>query len=476
MANIKDKTLESARWAGADVVLSDGGSRGAGRLLAKITGVKVEGSKKPATQVRFYFSYFDAAKARRYFPIGDYGKGKGQYTLIQARGRAAELSALYQQGTDLHAHFEGIQAEAERQRKAAEKATEEAERRAGSDTLRELLTAYSDFLKRAGKQSAGDVAGIFRLHVLDLDAEDAPKVKNDTRPRLASRRASDISPDDFVALLAALTKAGKGRTAAKLRSYLRAAYSLAITAKTDPDAPLELRTFGIEVNPIASIGAMSKYNRARERNLSAEELRAFLGRLEALPQTVKKDALNLCLLLGGQRPTQLLRVKPVDADLSAGSITLFDGKGRRHQPRPHVLPLTVRASAIVKRTMGLRGECPTIFSSNGKKPLHPDTLGDTVAEMSAAMVKAKEAREGFELRDLRRTCETMLAGLRVSKDLRGQLQSHGLGGVQDRHYDKYGYMLEKRQTLEKWQRQLDRIAAGKVATVQQLPKRTGKAA
>jgi hypothetical protein len=48
------------------------------------------------------------------------------------------------------------------------------------------------------------------------------------------------------ALISALTEVGKGRTATKLRSYLRAAYSLAISSKTDPDAPLILRSFGIE--------------------------------------------------------------------------------------------------------------------------------------------------------------------------------------------------------------------------------------
>ena len=53
------------------------------------------------------------------------------------------------------------------------------------------------------------------------------------------------------------------------------------------------------------------------------------------------------------------------------------------------------------------------------------------------------------MRDLRRTVETMLASLKVSSDFRAQLQSHGLGGVQHRHYDRYSYALEKIQALEK---------------------------
>lgn len=34
-----------------------------------------------------------------------------------------------------------------------------------------------------------------------------------------------------------------------------------------------------------------------------------------------------------------------------------------------------------------------------------------------------------------------------SRDVRGQVQSHGLGGVQNRHYDRHEYLAEKRATL-----------------------------
>jgi len=65
------------------------------------------------------------------------------------------------------------------------------------------------------------------------------------------------------------------------------------------------------------------------------------------------------------------------------------------------------------------------------------------------MMKARELRERFELRDLRRTCETMLAAMGVSSGVRAQLQSHGLGGVQSRHYDRHTYTEEKREALQR---------------------------
>lgn len=66
-----------------------------------------------------------------------------------------------------------------------------------------------------------------------------------------------------------------------------------------------------------------------------------------------------------------------------------------------------------------------------------------MADISTALVEARAVREPFQLRDLRRTCETMLAGLGVSSDIRAQLQSHGLGGAQNRHYDRHDCAPEK---------------------------------
>jgi integrase len=238
---------------------------------------------------------------------------------------------------------------------------------------------------------------------------------------------------------------------------------LALQSKTNPDAPQALRNFGIRVNPIASISALSKYNRPRERVLSVEELSRFFKRLLALPDGVKRDALLLVLYLGGQRPAQLLRARVVDLDLSAKTLTLYDPKGARTQPRTHVLPLTRSALDILERlakraanfATDARGRSQPLFSSTGTQLLRIETVSAQVTDLARAMLEAGELRERFELRDLRRSAETMLAGLGVSKDTRAQLQSHGLGGVQSRHYDRYSYLSEKRSALEVWERHLE---------------------
>jgi len=72
--------------------------------------------------------------------------------------------------------------------------------------------------------------------------------------------------------------------------------------------------------------------------------------------------------------------------------------------------------------------------------------------------------EAFDLRDIRRTCKTMLPGMGVSKDVRAQLLSHELSGVQAAHYDRYEYITEKRNALEARERRLDEIAKGNLSS------------
>jgi integrase len=440
-----------ATWRGKDRWISDGGPRGSGRLVARVT----------RDGVAFLYQYFVPGSGRelkRFLPLGPFDANSARgLSLPKARDRAAELSALYRAGTtDLHAHFEREREAQERARRTAEEATRRAKEDAQRGTLRQLLAAYVGHLERQGKQSLRDVRSIFDKHVLEA------------APDLAGRKASQLSVDDFVGLIGRLVEAGKGRTADKLRSYLRAAYQLAVESKTNPAAPMALRAFGIAVNPIASVGALSQFNRARDRVLSAPELGAYLRRVDTLRPGPQKDALQLLLLLGGQRPMQLLRVKRADLDLTAATIALYDGKGARSQPRRHVLPLVKDAAAILERRLDQSGRDVPLFSTDKQTAMRHETLSALVTDISAKMVKAEESPEGFQLRDLRRTAETMLASLKVSSDIRAQLQSHGLGGVQARHYDKHSYSLEKKQALEKWARHLAKLKAGEAATVTEI--------
>lgn len=438
------------RWRDKDSWIADEASRGAGKLVARVT----------RDAVLFYFQYFVPPAAdmsgrqrelKKLLSLGVYDEGGTRgLSLSQARDRAAQLAALHRQGIkDLHVHMETERQDRERAKVAADERAIRAAQDARHGTLRQLLESYVSHLEQTGKVSARDAKSIFGKHVFAASAG------------LSDRKAADLSVDDFVGLIGKLVEAGKGRTADKLRSYLRSAYQLALESKTNPAAPLTLRTYGIQINPIASIGALSQFNRPRERVLSSVELGALLRRLDGLDPGPQKDALQLLLFLGGQRPVQLLRLKVTDVDLTASTATLYDPKGARQQPRAHVLPLVAEAKVILSRRLDGVAPGEPVFSTDGKHSVRIETLGAQISSIVAKMLASDppEARESFQLRDLRRTCETQMAALKISRDVRAQLQSHGLGGVQARHYDRHSYFSEKKQALQKWVRQLKKLEA-----------------
>ncbi|MGA7181415.1 MAG: tyrosine-type recombinase/integrase [Thiobacillaceae bacterium] len=447
MASITDKGIakaaRDAKSSGTDVWLTDASkARGVGRLRLRAS---------ESGQIAFYFRYSNSAGKRDSIVLGSYDiKGAAGLTLKAARTKAGELSKRYQDGEhDLREHLEHEEAEKRARMETAARARKENERQATAGTLRNLLGGYVKHLERQGKQSAQDVRNIFKRNVID------------EFPHLAEMRAADITHRDISAILARLIDRGAGRTAAKLRSYMRAAFAEALAAEGEPTAHPDLHGFNLTANPAALVPAkkLSAFNRARERTLNESEMRTFLRALEKQSGTAR-DAILLALLLGGQRSAQLVRLKPGDVDMEAREITLYDGKGARANPRVHRLPLTDRAAEIVARMLDLNGDKPYLITLNGKVHVRTETLSAVVTDICAAMMAKKTAREPFEMRDLRRTCETMLARMGISKETRAHILSHGLGGVQARHYDHYDRADEKRQALEAWDAKLAEIASG----------------
>ncbi len=223
-----------------------------------------------------------------------------------------------------------------------------------------------------------------------------------------------------------------------------------------PDTARALTAFDIQVNPADRLPSLAQFSKALDRALTLPELHAFWRRLEAAPEGPSRDALMACMCLGGQRPTQLLRLTPKQVDVSGATVTLLDPKGRnRHaNPRRHLLPILDDLMPVIRRRLEQAEDAESpMFSSNGRVPLRKETVALLVTEIAKAMKKAGELERGpFSMRDLRRTAETHMAALGISSDVRAQIQSHGLGGIQARHYDRHDYMPEKRAALEKWSR------------------------
>lgn len=456
---ITSRQIESAaakaKATGKDEWLTDPAPRGAGRL-----GVRC----RPSGARAVVYRYTKADGTRDALVLGSYDPtGVRGLDLTEARGKAGELQRLHKSGiTDLREHFAALD-QADKARTEAERtAVEAAKLQAERGSLQALLDAYCKTLQ--GRQSHRDAEGLFRLHVTAAF------------PTLAQAQAAMIKAEQFRDVLARLIEADKGRTAAKLRAYLRAAFSVAMRAGLDPTVPAAFAAFGIEVNQLERLPSLSQFSKALDRALTLPELRAFWKRLQALPVGAARDAVVACVLLGGQRPRQLLRVASADVDEHGGTITLHDIKGRNRaaNPRRHVLPIVAELAPVIarRRSLCLTPDAP-LFSATGTVQLRDETASELVNDLCAAMAAVGELERGpFQLRDLRRTAETHMAAMGITSDVRAQLQSHGLGGIQQRHYDRHDYMAEKRAALEQWTLRLQ----GKTAAVTPIKSRRKVAA
>ncbi len=342
------------------------------------------------------------------------------YGIAAALEKCRELSALHAQ----RAAAGGLRSlKVERQRAATEQREVAAEQ--SQRNLRKLLDTYVTHLRTQGRRSHVDARQIFERHV----AEAWPKV--------ADAPAVALTPDQVLDMLRRLIGAGKGRTANKLRSYLRAAYQCAMDVRMDASIPMAFKAFSVTVNPAAQTRRAAQFDRADKRPFSTAELRTYWHLIAERPGR-EAAVLRLHLLTGGQRIEQLMRLRW--ADVGEATVTLFDGKGRPGQgPRPHQVPLLLPACADVT---SLTREGEFVFSTTaGKKPISVRTL----AGWAQAFVG--DAIEGFQLKRIRSGVETLLAAHGVGREVRGHLQSHGLTGVQARHYDGHDYLPQKRQAL-----------------------------
>ena len=378
------------------------------------------------------------------------------WNLDDARDEARRLQTLVDKGVDPR-ELEREKAAAKAAAvaaKAAEQALSEGKKQY---TLKALCDAYCNHLEANNKlQSARQARSILKVHVIEA------------HPVIAALPAAEIDSDHAATIIRKVMEQGKERAAGVLRSYLSAAFNAARKARYDTKLPSGLIAFGVKDNPAEIIATIAV--RRGERTLSADELKSYLAALSE--DDLSDQALKLALFAGGQRMAQLLRAKISDFDMDTKTLRLWDGKGKRTSPREHLLPLAPKAAAIVEKLVERAkeqeeanakkdGREPAynslwLFSSFGKTQLVDTTPGKRVSEISKAM-----KGDVFDLRDIRRTVETMMASMGISKDTRAQLLSHGLSGVQSAHYDRHSYTEEKRAALTAWERRLEQVKSGK---------------
>ena len=339
------------------------------------------------------------------------------WTIKAAREEANRLRVTLDTGTDPR--------EVEREKRAAKAAAAAAKLEAEKYTFENLLAAYCDYLESLGRRSHADARSIFKLHVIE------------PWPEIAKLPANAVTIEQVADMMRRVIELGKGRTANKLRSYVRSAYQVAKASRSKASIPLAFKSFNIVLNPASETLPDETANKPDKNPLSADELRTYWKAIKSI-DGFAGALLRLHLLTGGQRLEQFVRVQT--ADCSDDAILIYDGKGRPGKPaRPHLVPLVHEAAVALI-------ECEPL----GQYALSTDGGATHVsaATLSEWAMQAGADISNFQTKRIRSGVETLLASFRISADHRGRLQSHGISGVQSRHYDGHDYMDEKRSALD----------------------------
>jgi integrase len=310
-------------------------------------------------------------------------------------------------------------------------------------TLSDLLSSYVEHLRAEKKVSAPDVERTLKRAIPEKDA-------------LRRRRASTITPRDVTSIIARRLRAGVTVEANRLRSHLSAAFVFGMKSDYNPQrAAADGVRFGISINPVTPVARVDERpvtgENGEPRVLSWQELGAYWRALDAESEAINAT-LRFILAIGGQRMQQVLRVEWSDiekknAEIGLGVVRMIDSKGRG-LPRKHAVPVVKLAQAQLD-----------LLDGNGRPfPVTHFTLADGISRASKVVCDKLEC-EPFDARALRRSVETRLGDLGISRETRAHLLSHGRTGIQNR-YDYAERLAEKRDALELWTKHLQKAIRG----------------
>lgn len=250
--------------------------------------------------------------------------------------------------------------------------------------------------------------------------------------------ASTIEPADIANVLAKGVKRGARRTTDMQRTAMMAAINWAM--KSTHDYTQENRMdWGLKYNPVAAVPRDQAANRTLDRNLSAEEMKHVWD--NAPEQSGDVMRLVMCT---GQRVIEVMRIAGADVDLKAKLWTMpaRKTKGRKHT---HMVPLTTQAVGILTTLIDLYGDGYLFPARAGAK-------GDIIGIPSVSRGASRMAGiKPFTPRDLRRTWKSRAGDAGIDRFTRDLIQQHAQTDTGSKHYDRFDYLPQMREAMNKWE-------------------------
>jgi integrase len=270
----------------------------------------------------------------------------------------------------------------------------------------------------------------------------------DVLPKWRHRDARTITPREVVELLDEIVERGAPTMANRGAGVLSQMFRYGIHRAI------------VQASPVQLLYRPGGKEKPRERVLSEDELQAFLSNLDGIMRYQTAEVgrsprmahVLRILLLTGQRRGELALARWRDITLM-GSEPLWRIPAEHSKSgAPHTVPLSPDA---VREFEALR------HYTKGSAFVFPTEDGKAAAE--ARLITRSVARnvrrfqavgiEPFTVHDLRRTCRTGLARLKVSQDVAERVLNHKLPAMRA-VYDQHQPLDDMRTALVKWAKYL----------------------
>jgi integrase len=250
-------------------------------------------------------------------------------------------------------------------------------------------------------------------------------------PRLGTRQISDIRRSEIVGLLDRIEDENGPRMAHVVLAYLSKLFGWHASRDDDFRSPI-----------VRGMGRINAKERARQRILSEDELRAVWHAAEASGRPF--DRLVQFLLLTATRRSEAARM--TRSELSGRDWLL--PAARNKVKVDFLLPLSEAANCVLGKVPAI-GKGRLIFTHDGERPIGAFT-------QFKADLQERSGTSGWTLHDLRRTARSLMTRAGVTPDHAERALGHVIPGIRGT-YDRHEYGQEKAHAFEALAAQIERI-------------------
>jgi integrase len=206
----------------------------------------------------------------------------------------------------------------------------------------------------------------------------------------------------------------------------------------------------IEATPASHIKATRE--KARDRVLSREEIKTLYPAIDAADLWFGFKIAYKLILHTAQRPGEVRQME--HSEISRDEKLWIIPANKTKNGLSQTIPLTDTALELIDQMKASNDERWVIPSPRRQGPISSYGLAQGLRQITQAA-----ELERVTPHDLRRTAATLITELGFNRLVVDKILNHkdqSVGGIYDRHsYDK-----EKRQALEAWERELERIFTG----------------